>query len=451
MTAGTSPVERIREAYHQGGLSSVLSSLGGYFMWRLKGSPEEPLESLESRVDRLESTAIVLLMRDWYSRSEPRSSSTKVSIVLPTKNRPTELERAISSVTAQSYQNWELIVVNDGTDRVDLQAVGEDPRVVMVESRGAGVGAARNLGLDHASGEFVTFLDDDNVMDPHWIKSIVLTAESDPEVEVMVGAQVVSPDPGHPEAHKVRFPSRFDWVELTRANYIDMGQLAHRAQDEIRFDESLPAFLDWDYVVRLTLEKAPSLVPALSGVYLTGASDRISYKDRHLIVQEMQNRFEELRIREADPDFASIGHHDARAITEVVQRMRRGGDAPVSVLAIGDSTRMQGARKAAARAKGAFTRDTAEPSGDRFDIIVVDGDDEIPTHLLKEGGLILGLGAHETDYAASTDTTVQRRVGDQLWVGALHDMELDDLFRGSSLVKFGVAASARPGSRSPRR
>lgn len=450
MTAGPSPLDRIRESYRQGGLSAVISRLIGYLRWRLKGSPEEPLEPVEARLDRLESIAIVLLMRDWYARSEPRSSTT-VSIVLPTRDRPVELDQAVSSVIDQSYRNWELIVVNDGTGPIDLHVGDGDSRLVIVESGGSGVGAARNLGLDHASGEFVTFLDDDNVMDPHWIKSIVLTVENDPDTEILIGAQIVTPDPGHPESHKVRFPARFDWVELTRANYIDMGQLAHRAQDEIRFDESLPAFLDWDYVVRLTMNKTPSLVPALSGLYLTGSSGRISYQDRHSLVQEMRARFETLRSQATDPDLRSIGHHDARAITELAQRLQRGRAAPLSVLATGNSARMRAARKAIARTEATITTDTPAASNDRFDLIIADGDEPISQDLLEDGGMILGLGANETDYRSKTNTAVQRRVGDQLWIGSLQHRELEELFRGSSLVKFGDTSSSRSDSEGAQR
>lgn len=437
-----SPFERLRQSYKRGGISSILSTSVNYLRWKLKGSPEEPLEPFEKRLDRLESTAIVMLMREWYATAEPLSRP-KVSVILPTRNRPAELNRAVGSVLSQSYENWELVIVNDGAEDLELGTLADDPRVVVIESGEAGVGAARNRGLDHATGDVVTFLDDDNVMDPHWAKSIVLALENQPDADVLVGAQMVSPDPGHPEAPKVRFPARFDWVELTEANYVDMGQLAHRPQSTVRFDESLPAFLDWDYVVRLTMDRTPALVPALSGIYLTGSKGRISYQDRHDLVQEIRSRFETLRSHVNDPVYDSIGHHDARAMTELVKRLREQGDASPWILTLGDSARIRAARKAIARVEGSVMIDTPDEARGHVDLIVVDGSEPIPANLLKPNGLIVGLAADKRDYGSHIETSVDRRVGDQLWVGALTEIDLEALFPGASLVKFGLTSNER--------
>jgi glycosyltransferase involved in cell wall biosynthesis len=99
------------------------------------------------------------------------SSTPEVSIILPTYNRADTLGRAIDSVLAQSFQDWELIVVDDGsTDgTVDL-FVGMDPRVHLVRQANAGVGAARNTGLAASRGRFLTFLDSDDAWLPHFLE-----------------------------------------------------------------------------------------------------------------------------------------------------------------------------------------------------------------------------------------------------------------------------------------
>lgn len=88
-----------------------------------------------------------------------------VSIVLPTYNRETLIGRSIRSVLNQTYRDFELIVVDDGSTDATLGEVSRfhDPRVRAVriaENRGAG--AARNVGIRHAAGRFIAFQDSDD-------------------------------------------------------------------------------------------------------------------------------------------------------------------------------------------------------------------------------------------------------------------------------------------------
>ena len=87
-----------------------------------------------------------------------------VSVIIPTKNRPLFLAEAIRSVYAQTYQNVEIIVVNDGG--VDVSCAEHDARLRYFRQDAAGVSAARNYGLREARGEFIAFLDDDDVFLP---------------------------------------------------------------------------------------------------------------------------------------------------------------------------------------------------------------------------------------------------------------------------------------------
>ncbi|MBD3311260.1 MAG: glycosyltransferase [Candidatus Magasanikbacteria bacterium] len=91
--------------------------------------------------------------------------SPKVSVIIPTYNRPEFIDKAIKSVLNQTYQDFEVIVVDDGT-RVRAEDVVKkikDNRVVYIkhpENRGGG--AARNTGIKKSRGEYVAFLDDDD-------------------------------------------------------------------------------------------------------------------------------------------------------------------------------------------------------------------------------------------------------------------------------------------------
>ena len=97
-----------------------------------------------------------------------------ISVVLTTFNRLDVLPRAIDSVLGQLDVELELIVVNDGsTDGTASFLEGvTDPRVTFVNQENSGLSAARNAGIAYASGEWVTFLDDDDMGQPQWLRSL---------------------------------------------------------------------------------------------------------------------------------------------------------------------------------------------------------------------------------------------------------------------------------------
>lgn len=92
-----------------------------------------------------------------------------ISIIIPTYNRAKTLPRAIESVLAQDYADWELIVVDDGSadGTAKLLEMYADARIrVIRHPANRGVGAAKNTGLDHIRGEWFTILDSDDEIIP---------------------------------------------------------------------------------------------------------------------------------------------------------------------------------------------------------------------------------------------------------------------------------------------
>src|ERR1700676_1259948 len=93
-----------------------------------------------------------------------------ISAVIPTRNRPQLLTRAVYSALQQTYSNLEVIVVVDGTDSVTMEALARisDPRLrVIVLSQNQGGSNARNAGVQAALGEWIAFLDDDDQWMPN--------------------------------------------------------------------------------------------------------------------------------------------------------------------------------------------------------------------------------------------------------------------------------------------
>ena len=119
-----------------------------------------------------------------------------VSIIIPFWNTETFLQDAIDSVLAQTYTNWELLLVDDGsTDHsaeIALRCAEQNPqrvRRLQHDNHGnRGVSASRNLGLRHAVGEYACFLDADDVFFPQKLEKGLAILESNPTAVVVCGA-----------------------------------------------------------------------------------------------------------------------------------------------------------------------------------------------------------------------------------------------------------------------
>src|SRR5215211_6343875 len=109
------------------------------------------------------------------------STKPLVSVVIPFLNAERFIQEAIESVFAQTYDNWELLLVddgsNDGSTRIALEyAERNSGRVRYLQHpghRNRGVSASRNLGISSARGEYIAFLDADDVWLPHKLEQQV--------------------------------------------------------------------------------------------------------------------------------------------------------------------------------------------------------------------------------------------------------------------------------------
>ena len=97
-----------------------------------------------------------------------------VSVIVPTYNRADTIKRAIRSVQAQTFTDWELIVVDDGsTDNTVALIEGCDPRLKLIRQENQGTAGARNAGLHASSGSYIAFLDSDDEWLPHHLELCV--------------------------------------------------------------------------------------------------------------------------------------------------------------------------------------------------------------------------------------------------------------------------------------
>ena len=105
----------------------------------------------------------------------------KVSVIIPVYNNGPFVEKCLRSIMNQSYENLQIIVIDDGsTDDSAITAAclqREDRRIVLIRQKNSGVGAARNAGLDAACGSYVTFVDGDDWISRNYIRRYVRRIE----------------------------------------------------------------------------------------------------------------------------------------------------------------------------------------------------------------------------------------------------------------------------------
>ena len=106
-----------------------------------------------------------------------------LSVIIPVYNTAPYLERCVSSIRKQSYQTLEIICVDNNSTDDSLallqQFASEDSRIVVLEQKKQGVSAARNMGIQNAHGEYITFVDSDDAIDPEMYSTLVQILEKE--------------------------------------------------------------------------------------------------------------------------------------------------------------------------------------------------------------------------------------------------------------------------------
>lgn len=106
-----------------------------------------------------------------------------ISVIIPLYNKEAGIATALRSVLAQTYQDFEIVVVDDGsTDgSVAIVETFNDQRIKLIQQQNAGVSAARNRGIEEAKGEYIAFLDADDEWMPGFLTEIVALQEAYPD------------------------------------------------------------------------------------------------------------------------------------------------------------------------------------------------------------------------------------------------------------------------------
>ncbi len=290
-----------------------------------------------------------------------RTRGPKVSVVMPTKDRAAAVTEAVASVLAQTYVDWELIVADDGSQDDTVEALArltDDPRVTVTpNTRTPGVSGARNTALDHATGEYVAYLDSDNTWKPDFLELMVAFL-TDGGHQVGYGMSALTEQGGQGRQRFRGMP--FVRGALRERNFIDCIVVVHeRALLERAggFDESLRRTVDWDLLIRLADLADFAYLPVIATEYDTWdtGTERISTDvpaaTRHVVLQRTLVDLDALRANVASrrDDLVSVvlaATHDAGTAAAAVRRLRATASGEVEVVVVdnhldaGESTRL---------------------------------------------------------------------------------------------------------------
>lgn len=152
-----------------------------------------------------------------------------MSVVVPVRNGAAYLADAVRSVLGQSYGRREVIVVDDGSqDETPRVAARFGPEIRYAKQQPAGIGAARNHGVELSTGALLAFLDADDLFAPDRLERQVSALGRDPSLEAVFGKVTEFLDPALPEGVRATmrspreaFPSHMVWAMLIRREAFD--------------------------------------------------------------------------------------------------------------------------------------------------------------------------------------------------------------------------------------
>lgn len=198
----------------------------------------------------------------------PLADRPLVSVMVPTMNRSDLLADTLASLVAQTYTNWEAIVINDcGEGDLDwVESVDEQQRIRLIHNdRQTGCGGARNKGISVCRGSIVCYLDDDDVYLPDHLETIVNAMAGQRVMIAYTEAEYVHEVLANGERRELGRFCPYSGVDyslrrLHEQNFIPVICWAHRIELVSllgNFERGLSAFEDWDLLLRYTRVTEP--------------------------------------------------------------------------------------------------------------------------------------------------------------------------------------------------
>ena len=186
-----------------------------------------------------------------------------VSVIIPTYNRAHLIGRAIKSVLNQTYQDFELIIVDDGsTDNIEdiiRQFQEKDKRIKYIKhDKNKGASAARNTGIKNSKGKYIAFQDSDDEWFPNKLeKQMKIFKKESPNLGIVYTGfyRIKDSEKKYIPSHEIVKKEGSIYEELLKGNFITTQSILVRKECFKKvgiFDENLPRLQDWELVMRLS-------------------------------------------------------------------------------------------------------------------------------------------------------------------------------------------------------
>ncbi len=229
-----------------------------------------------------------------YGKNDPL-----VSIIIPTYNRGNLISKAIDSILTQTYKNYEIIIVNDGSTDNTKEVIGkydEDKIKYYQHAQNKGAAAAINTGIKNSNGDFISFQGSDDIWLPKKLeKEMNIFKKSNEKVGIVYSGywyfrnhkKIYIPSP------KIKIKEGDIHFELLKGNFVSGLSLIRKICFEQvgLFDENLPNMEDWEFYIRISKHFNFKFVDEpLAIAYCTLDSESINYiknlKSSELILQK---------------------------------------------------------------------------------------------------------------------------------------------------------------------
>jgi len=205
------------------------------------------------------------------------------SVIIPTFNRARYLTEALDSIFIQGVPDVQVIVIDDGsTDDTEAVVTGYGNNVQYVRQENQGVAAARNTGLDLATGRFISFLDSDDVWLPGKMKAELYIFGSDPSADAIISDserwlenELVCPSwfaeqglvvPEHKPAPLASIPPLWVKRKIFATCCLTITAAALERLDQLRFDISFETHQCWDFAIRMIHSCNVIVLPDLTAI-----------------------------------------------------------------------------------------------------------------------------------------------------------------------------------------
>ena len=244
----------------------------------------------------------------------------KVSVIIPCYNAMRFLPRTVDSVLKQSCQDFEIILINDGSaDHIEQWAnTLEDERIHLISQANQGPATARNTGIKHAGGEYIAFLDADDLWHPLKLEKQVDALEANPKVGLVYTWVLLIDEQDNPLEDVWKTSHEGDvWETLIEGNMIACGSVPMVRSACIEsiglFETFAFACEDWDFWLRIAARypfkvikeilvyyrESPTSLSRSRGNSLGQELAKIEKSYRYLIEKAFQSAPEKLRHLEA--------------------------------------------------------------------------------------------------------------------------------------------------------